>query len=430
MKSCRSRSALTLGLFGATTALLGLSGCRGDETETQRRGLSTTALRSNRVPAHVVGEPQGSDDVGGNADSSSRHAGGDAGPLPALPLDDREPLGSDALATRDTGGVLLDAEWRWSDLPGPANAPETAPEALDTLRAATRLRMRIEVASAGRIRIAFEGQGYAWPDGTELRARSDRLGHVLVWPDGKRYRTVVNGALRSFFADRRLDRGPLFAAKLGQGPSAPILGLATTRLGINTPIGEIQIDQAVVAAAGAGALLLCRFLVELVGVDPESAKCAPDQLALHANIMSAPGGKLQFIVNQMVRKQDFALAGLQVPPDNANFEANGVPIPAYGSVPRSQLTVLRHHASAAAPIAKDAPKQGLVAANRNLGLRTLLLDGIPIAWLPPGSELSIPELRNGTYTIAWRDFFATAIEPAKTITLPARVVLGKVTEGG
>jgi hypothetical protein len=429
-RSCGA-STVVPQLLGAVLALGCLDGCRSDETDSSRHGLSAEAMHANRTPSHVVGAPQALDESDAGQDGKSQRVGSDAGMAPAVALKDRERLGGDALATRNTDGVVFDAEWRWSDVPGPSNAPETSPEGLEVLRSGTRLRMRIETASAGRISIVFVGHGYPWPDGTELRARADRLGYVLVWPDAKRYRNVVTGTLRALFTDRRLDRGTLFTPRVTAGPAGSLLGQSTTRLVMNTPVGEIQLEQANIAAAGIGAALLCRFLVELVGVTPETPICAPDQLVLRANVISSPGGKLQFVVNQLGRKQDLPLAGIQVPPEGATFETSGVPTPTLGSVSRAQLSGMRSRAStAAAAPAKDAPQQGLLAVNRTLTLRALVVDGIPVAWLPAGSELTLPELKNGNYTIGWRDFFGTFVESPKTIFLPAKVTLGKLAESG
>ncbi len=427
MKPFRCCGILSLGLFGAITALVGLAGCRSDETDSAQRGLSTKAMRANRVPARVVGEPENPDEGDAGTNRAGQRFGSDAGSPPASPLKDHELLHGDGLSTRDTGGVVLDAEWRWSDVPGPSNAAETSAEALEALRSGTRLRMRIEVATAGRISIVFVGHGYPWPDGTELRARIDRLGHVLVWPDGKHYRIVVPGALRALFADRRLDRGLLFTPRVTIDSPGSAIGQATARQSLNTPIGAIQLEQATLTSSGIGAPLLCRFLVELVGVDPNTATCAPEQLVLRANVTSAPSGKLQFVVNQWSRKQDLPLAGIQFPPDDAKLESSGLPVPNLGTVPRAQLAALRNHgAAAAAPLAKDAPKLGLLAVNRTLSLRALMLDGIPVAWLPSGAEIALPELQNGAYTIGWRDFFGSLIEAPKTVALPAKVALGKM----
>jgi hypothetical protein len=415
--------------LGAVASLLGPTGCRSDDADSASRGLATNAMRANRVPARVMGEPEQSEEADAGADHTGRRFTSDAGIPPASPLKGREQLHDDLLSTRDTGGVVLDAEWRWSDVPGSANAAESSPEALDALRTSTRLRMRIEVASAGRLNIAFLGHGYPWPDGTELRARIDRLGHLLVWPDGKHYRVVVPGTLHTLFADRRLDKSLLFSPKPTIDSPGSVMGQATARQSLSTPIGAIQLEQATITSAGIGAPLLCRFLVELAGVDPNTAVCAPDQLVLRANVNSAPGGKLQFVVNQWNRKQELPLSGIQMPPLDATLETSGVPVPKLGSVPRAQVAALRSHdAVSPIPTAKDAPKLGLVAVNRTMSLRALLIDGIPVAWLPSGAELALPELKSSAYTISWRDFFGSYVEAPKNVTLPARVVLGKVSD--
>lgn len=412
-------------LFGAVLALGGLQACRSDETDPAQRNLSATALRANRTPAQLVGEARDSTDVDAGQDRSV-NPGNDAGTLPPSRLKEREQLS--ASAVRDTTGLVMDAEWRWSDVSGPANTVESSAEALDSLRQSTRMRMRIELASAGRMSIAFLGHGYPWPDGTELRARADRLGHILVWPDGKRYRNVVTGTLRAMFTDRRLDRGHLFVPKITSQSPGSVLGQVTSKQVLSTPVGEIHLEQANFTTAGEGATLLCRFLVELMGIDPETRACSSDQVPLRANLTSAPGGKLQFVVNQLAKKQELPLALIQVPPEGATFETGGTSIPAAGVVSKAQLEALRQRAVAPAVTAKQGPQQGLVAANRTLALRALLIDGVTVAWVPPNGELTLLELKAGNYNLSWRDFFGTLVEPPKLVGVPSKIVLGKAAE--
>src|SRR5512133_3645155 len=416
-----------VGLFGAVLALTGLQACRSDETDPAQRNLATSALRANRSPAQLVGEARDSNDADAGQDRVVA-SGVDAGTTPPSRLKEREQLSTSAV--RDTTGLVIDAEWRWSDIPAPANAPESSVEALEALRQATRLRMRIELASVGRMSIAFLGNGYPWPEGTEIRARADRLGHILVWPDGKRYRNVVTGTLRALFTDRRLDRGHLFIPKITHQPPGTALGQVTSKQVLATPVGEIYLEQANSPTAGEGAALLCRFLVELMGVDPESRACSSDQVPLRANLASAPGGKLQFVVNQIAKKQELPLALIQVPPEGASFDTGGTPIPAASSASKGQLEALRHRPVAPTVAAQQAPQQGLVAANRTLALRALLIDGVTVAWLPPGAEVTLLELKAGNYGVSWRDFFGTVIEPSKVVGVPSKVTLGKAAEPG
>ncbi|MGC4067712.1 MAG: hypothetical protein QM784_24295 [Polyangiaceae bacterium] len=294
--------------------------------------------------------------------------------------------------------------------------------------------MHIELAAAGRMRAVFLGQGYPWPEGTEIRARADKMGQVLVWPDAKSYRNIVPGALRALFAERRLDLGPLFTPKVTNLPPGQWLSLPTTRTILTTPVAEIQLDQASVPGAGLGAALLCRFLVELAGVEPDAHLCSGELLPLHAQLTNAPGGKLGFHVTAIGKKQDSTLASVQVPPENARFQPTGVPAPPNGTLARSLLTSLRTRSASVGstpnPAAMLQPSSGLVAINRALSLRALLIDGVTVAWVPPGSEVSIPDLRNGIYSIAWRDFFGTYVEPPHNVALPARIALGVAADAG
>jgi hypothetical protein len=425
------------GLLGATTASLPLNGCRGDNADGSRSGMTTKAARSSRAPQRVVGEffaPEDpSRDTGGDGRTLKR-LGVDAGVIQVDPLKDREQLEVDSLLARESAGVQLEVEWKQSDIPAPSGAPETAAEGIEDARAKTRLRMRIELATVGRMRASFLGQGYPWPEGTELRARADKFGQVLVWPDAKSYRNVVPGALRSLFADRRLDIGPLFVPKVTPLPPGQWLGQPTVRSILTTPVAEIQIDQASVPGAGLGAALLCRMLVELSGVEPDNSICNGELLPLHAQLTNAPGGKLGFFVTSLGKKQEFALSAIQVPPEHATFQSSGLPIPTGGAVSRALLSSLRYRAAApSAPSSSTAvltPSTGLVAVNRALSLRALIVDGIAVAWLAPGAEIALPELRNGQYAIAWRDFFGTFVEPSRNVVLPARVTLGDPPDAG
>ena len=88
MKPNRCCGILSLGLFGAIAALIGLAGCRSDETDSAQRGLSTQAMRANRVPARVVGEPENSDEADAGTNRAGPRFGSDAGSPPASPLKD------------------------------------------------------------------------------------------------------------------------------------------------------------------------------------------------------------------------------------------------------------------------------------------------------------------------------------------------------
>lgn len=420
------------GWLGAVTCLSLTPGCRSDEAGSNA-GFATTQQQRSRVSQQRVKEPIGPDDAAepGQGELLLHQFGADAATLSIEPLKRHSPLGADLIHEREGTGLVLDVEWKAGDLPAPAGSAETSVEGLEEARDKTRLRMRIFVAQMGRLNVTFLGQGFPWPSGTAIRARADRYGQLLVWPDQKTYRNVVPGALRALFADRRLDLGPLFVPKQSTTPPSHWLGLPTVRSLMTTPVAEIQLDQAIVPGSGLGAALLCRLLVELAGVEPDNLLCQSELLPLHAQITNAPGGKLAFAVTAIGKKQELEPAALLVPPLDASVQTSGLPGFERGSIDRGLLSGLRLRAAPANPPASraaNAPRMGLVAKNNTQSLRALLVDGVTVAWLPAGAELSLPELQNGTYSIAWRDFFGTAIESSRAVVLPARVTVGSPQE--
>jgi hypothetical protein len=63
-------------------------------------------------------------------------------------------------------------------------------------------------------------------------------------------------------------------------------------------------------------------------------------------------------------------------------------------------------------------------------LRYVYLDGVPVAWVAPYREKHIIGPPKGRYTVQWRTFLGDAIEPPKTVEVPARISLGIATDGG
>jgi hypothetical protein len=428
---------LVLGWCVVTTSLGLFTGCKGDGADGAQSGRVSTASRASRVPQRIADEVTAYEDAAGFGAGDgygSKRFGADAGIIAVEPLKDGEPLRPDSITSREASGVLLDVEWKLSDLPAPSGAPETSLDGLEVAREKTRLRMRVEIAAIGRLQITFLGQGFPWPEGTELRARADKYGYVLAWPGGKSYRTIVPGALRALFTDRRLDQGPLFTPKLTTLAAGQWLGQPTERVVLSTPVAEMQLDQSTVPGTGFGAPLLCRLLVELAAIEPSFHLCSNDQLPLHAQFTNAPGGRLTFTATLLGKKQELPIPDIQVPPERAVFQSTGMPSISGGAIERTLLSSLRHRAvTSATPVNSTAiltPTTGLAASNRALALRALVVDGIVVAWLSPGSELLLPELRNGQYSIAWRDFFGSNLEAPRNVVLPARVTLGGLRDNG
>ena len=338
----------------------------------------------------------------------------------ALRDDGRVP--ADTLTARDVTGVTLDVEWKASDWPAASNAPETDRDRLSELRTATRWLMRVDLASSGRMRLSLKNRGYALEDGTELRARVDLLGHYVVWPSESQYRPLAPGTMRQLFEDGRADVGELLLVNGKSVGTSRCLEWETDRISISSVFGHLTMDRANGLAVGVAGRLLCRWLIELINGDPASELCQDDAVPLRAAFEFPSGGKGEFVVLRVIKKQEFSSATISVPPAGATRNANELPRGSQLSGPR--LSGLRSRAAPPDPTRTSAVGVGLVATNHTLGLRALLIDGVVAAWLWPGEERSIPELVSGLYSIAWRDFMGMSREAPTNVTLPAHVSVG------
>lgn len=358
----------------------------------------------------------------------------DGGALPQPLRGDRE-LSADT-TTRETAkegivGYSLEAVLRVSDVPAPTKGSEGA--GLDLARKKTENRLSIDVAPM-HARIVL-GPGFVLPEGTELRARSDRYGHVVYTPDDGKYRVAPPGALRAVLGERRFDVAPLLTAEVthnGEGPRR--FGRPTHKAVVATRAAKASFEIGHLPDLGDGGALLCRSLLELVSAPMSTPLCTEGDLPLRAELRwttppaATPGlspkgriaGAITFEVVSIVRHVDMAASSMATPPLQAVFE--GAPIPFEGAellLARADLTALRGPAF-------EAP---LTLVNSTDELRFLWLDGTPIAWVAPGARLRVPGLAAGHYVLQWRTFLADAIEPPQTVTLPATSDLGASDSG-
>src|SRR5215468_1142298 len=149
--------------------------------------------------------------------SSSRPSSFDAGaPLPES-MRPGAPVPADIPFQRDSPGVSLDAVFRWRDIPSPPRAPEVSAEGLREAQKLTAPSLKIDLSEGGRMRAELTGAAFPLAAHTELRARSDHYGNLVVWPDGRGYRVIPPGALRTVLGERRMDVTPL-SPGLAAGP--------------------------------------------------------------------------------------------------------------------------------------------------------------------------------------------------------------------
>lgn len=347
----------------------------------------------------------------------------------ARPMRVSEPLPVDMLSAREAGGVSFGGEWRWLDAPSAPKAPEVSAEGLAAARRLTALRWSVSLAETGRMRVSFDGRAFPLPLGTELRARADRFGHALVFPAGREYRTVPAGALRALFGDLRLDVTPLVTGEVRpRGAGAPHHGAAVRRVDVISRLGTLHLDTVRSPEAGFGAVLLCRMLVELVAVDPTTPACAWGELPVRAHYTWPSGGSVLFEAGEISRQKETPPHELLCPPSGASFAASATPPTSPGVLlTRDEAAAFRRQPVDTPPPGSGAPAEGLVVRNGTDGVRALVLDGVPVAWVLPGAEHAIVGLSRGRYVMQGRSFLGDTIEAPRTIELPARLTIGEST---
>ena len=357
----------------------------------------------------------------------------DAGLPPPVPIREDQALDPDRLQPRDGLGIELIGQFAWLDVPPPAGAPELNKEALKEARAKTALKFTLQLAPAGRMRMSLDSATFPLPAGSELRARVDRYGHVLVWPDDVSYRTLPPGTLRAMFSERRVDVGPLVAGRERKAGDGTLLGLPTKKSVVSGPLGKLELEQASVGGVAESGQLVCRMLVELVGVQPSVAACSGNLVPLKAAFAWEQGGRFGFEVASVTGLQDIPVGQLFVLSAGAVFRPGKLPPPTNGVLltPADMIELrTRANSQRPEPAPEGSPPEGLTAVNRTNSLRYVLLDGVPIAWVAPGKEKYVMGPRDGRYAVSWRDFLGTETEPAKAMFLPTRIVMGSDLDAG
>jgi hypothetical protein len=328
-----------------------------------------------------------------------------------------------ARALSELAGYALQATLRTGEGPPAPRGPEVNATAIEAARRKTEAHLAIEI-SQSRARFVLSG-GFVLPQGTELRARVDRYGHLALWPGEDTYRVIEPGALRGFLGERRLDVAPLSPAEstpVGEG--ARRLGLRTRRVEVSTRAAKASLELAMLREAGEGGALVCRLLLDLMSAPPAAVPCTSDEIPLHAELRWMTRGGLTFDVTALARRTDLPLQDLAAPPPSAGF-VPGPPMrmPAEAMLSRADLASFR-----SAPVDVPAPGQhdarapapdtGLVLVNSTDELRVAWLDGVPVAWVAPGAQESLPTLVHGRYVLQWRTFLGDAWDPPETVTVP------------
>lgn len=327
---------------------------------------------------------------------------------------------------REPVGYTLSAAFRPADVPAPLRAPEVNQPGLDAARKKTELRIAVDM-NASRLRMVLEGDGWVLPSETELRARSDRYGHIVVWPGATKYRPLPPGTMRALLGERRWDVAPISTAEVVPAPEVgKRISIKTRKVEVSTRAAKATFEIGKLESLGEGGVLLCRFLLDLMNAPPQTALCAPDELPMRAELRWTGHGSLAFEVTGVLKKTDLGTTTLLVPPANAELSTDPLPLGAHVLLTAPELAALR---TGPIDLVPPPPGEALLVQNGTVQLRMLYLDGVPVAWIAPSQRETIMGLQRGRYVAQWRSFLGDVLDPPVTVTSPGTTSIGVADAG-
>lgn len=349
---------------------------------------------------------------------------------PPRPLREDAPVDPDPVLARDlVPAIALAARFVWPTS-SPLASPDCDPQVMAQLAERTERRVLATLSPAGRLRLVVASSTFAVASGVEIRARADRFGHVVVWPDQRSYRVLQPGTLRAFLNEGRADVLALGQATISNPKAGSAFGHQTTTLVLGTDLGRLTLTQAYIAGSAAGGLMLCRFLIELASGEPQSPACAPELVPLRADYVWTDGGRVSFEVTSLQRLTELDVELIRTPPRAPHFKADLLPLAESRTLlGASDLRALHKRD---APPGKDAGPStpGLHLTNHADVPSFALLDGIPVAYLAPHHTLTLASLRPGSYAIRWIDFLGSAPAAGGQVGVPGEARHGTAPAAG
>ena len=412
-------------VLAATLALLAMGSCKGPPgaAEGAPDATATPSPQASAMPAPLANTPTSSP-------SAIVIVTPEGGP-PPVPFRGDVPLSADTLS-RESVGYTLSAVMKQADLSGPPRAPEVNTAGLDAARKKTELRLAIELAPS-RMRVALLGAGWMLPADTELRARSDRYGHVVVWPGGGAYRPLAPGTLRALIGERRFDVAPVTPAEVANKDDVgKRIGVRTRKVEVATRAAKATFEIGRAADLGDGGVLLCRMLLDLMNAPPSTPLCADGEFPLRAELRWTMRGSIAFEVTGVLKREkvDLPTTSLLVPPPSAMFAGGLFPVAGVqAALSPPELAAFRT-APVEMPLVPHGNGDGLVVANGSDQVRVLHVDGIPVAWVAPGAKDVLSGLQRGRYVMQLRTFLGDSYEVPVTQTVPGLVQIGGAADAG
>ncbi|MDX2053287.1 MAG: hypothetical protein SFV15_12890 [Polyangiaceae bacterium] len=391
-----------------------LAGCEPENVATLQEPPSERSPNAKIQPAPLAPSKGSKADLG--SAGGKAHAGGITDAAELKSVRDDQPVPAAPLTASEPETLQLQARFQWFDLPPSGTVRDVQRSTLDRLARRTALNMSLILTHGGRLRIRFDSAGFMFPDQSEVQARSDLLGHILVWPKGGTYRTLPLGSLRAVFLERRVDVTPLSSPAVAQRVGAGrAFEQPAEQSELKTSHGKVRLNGAQIAGFEASGAVLCRFLAELIGATPDNPICESGLVPIRADYQWERGGQLAFIVESLQRHVDPDTPPLQVPPSDARFTQGEWPHQDPLLADSDTLNALR-----ASFGSEEAKGHGLNIFNNTKLLRYVLIDTTPVALLAPGTTLRV-EVPAGRYQLQLRDFFGQDALLPRIVTAPTRV---------
>ena len=327
---------------------------------------------------------------------------------------------------RDVAGYSMLAVLRMGEGPPPPRAPEVNGAVIDAARRRAEERIAIEM-SATRARFVLSAGGFVLPQGTELRSRLDRYGHLLLWPGEDTYRVAEPGSLRALLGERRLDVAPLSRGRGRHGGEGPRrLNLRTRRVEVSTRAAKATLELATLRDVDEGGSLVCRMLLDLMSASPSTAACETDEVPLHAELRWTTQGALSFDVTSIVRRRDLVAQDLERPRRRSASRRAASRRARRDAGPAERARGVSHRA-------RRSPRARVARAARRRRIDAHQLDGRAAGGLDrrrscgvgdPGRAAVLSSLLHGRYVVQWRTFLGTRGSPPRRSSCRGRAKPG------
>lgn len=318
----------------------------------------------------------------------------------------------------EISNVVLSGGWTWRGRPDPAT--DASPKGVGRAKKATAADWRIDLSTGtyGRMRIALPSRGFSVPAGSELLALKSHYGTVLSWPRHSFYRVLAPGSVRPLLDEGRADVVPLATGQFTKKGASRRADRATKKWLLTSPIGELDLEVALLPEAAQSGPLLCRLFVELVGIHPSSKVCQAGEVPLFASYRWRLDDTVRsgnwFEVTRIQLNPVPATNRIVVPPAGAKASTRALPLP------KSRLLLTGDERAA---LRGSQPVSAKRSRLRNGSERALylLLDGVAVAWVEPDEVVTLGSLPAGSYTVQWRSFLGDVVSETTEKALPARI---------